>query len=267
VVGSAAQVGAFTWVRFLVRAGACWLLCAALLGPSVILADEPGVAPGVPEPEHRNVIIQLFNWNFADIAAVIPTLIGLDYSHIHVSPPAVEDANDRALRSSQASTDGAARFLKDYVAENNDAAATTEHAFANAFSGAEDSLVGLIATGKLEFQSLVDSALADLARTTVRQTLAAPLAGALQSAFAGGGPGDLARSFQGCRLSAVQLRVFSVDGAATGIGRLRVSRLLAPVHGFGRSPAAFPVCSPAPLQTLACNHQNCRLSTHPTVTR
>jgi hypothetical protein len=29
--------------------------------------------------------------------------------------------------------------------------------------------------------------LADLARTTVRQTLTAPLAGALQSAFAGGG--------------------------------------------------------------------------------
>ena len=35
---------------------------------------------------------------------------------------AVEDANDRALRSSQAWTDGATRFLKDYVAESNDAA-------------------------------------------------------------------------------------------------------------------------------------------------
>jgi lambda family phage tail tape measure protein len=100
---------------------------------------------------------------------------------------AVEDANDRALRSSQAWTDGATRFLKDYVAENNDAATATERAFANAFSGAEDALVGFIATGKLEFQSLADSVLADLARMTVRQTLTAPLAGALQSAFAGGG--------------------------------------------------------------------------------
>jgi lambda family phage tail tape measure protein len=100
---------------------------------------------------------------------------------------AVEDASDRALRSSQAWTDGATRFLKDYVAESNDAATATERAFANAFSGAEDSLVGFINTGKLEFQSLVDSVLADLARTTVRQTLTAPLAGALQSAFAGGG--------------------------------------------------------------------------------
>jgi lambda family phage tail tape measure protein len=100
---------------------------------------------------------------------------------------AVEDANDRALRSSQAWTDGAARFLKDYVAESNDAAAATEQAFANAFRGAEDALVGFISTGKLEFQSLTDSILADLTRMTVRQTITAPLAGALQSAFAGGG--------------------------------------------------------------------------------
>jgi lambda family phage tail tape measure protein len=100
---------------------------------------------------------------------------------------AVEDANDRALRSSQAWADGATRFLKDYVAESNDAATATEQAFANAFSGAEDSLVGFIASGKLEFQGLADSVLADLARTTVRQTITAPLAGALQSAFAGGG--------------------------------------------------------------------------------
>ena len=95
---------------------------------------------------------------------------------------AVEDANDRALRSSQAWTDGATRFLKDYVAESQDAATATERAFANAFSGAEDALVGFISTGKLEFQSLADSILADLARTTVRQTITAPLAGALQSA-------------------------------------------------------------------------------------
>jgi lambda family phage tail tape measure protein len=99
---------------------------------------------------------------------------------------AVADANDRALRSSQEWTDGATRFLKDYVAESNDAAAATEQAFANAFGGAEDVLVGFISTGKLEFQSLTDSILADLTRMTVRQTITAPIAGALQSAFAGG---------------------------------------------------------------------------------
>jgi Lambda phage tail tape-measure protein (Tape_meas_lam_C) len=109
-----------------------------------------------------------------------PTFGGLAFG-------AVEDANDRALRSSQAWTDGATRFLKDYVAESEDAATATERAFANAFGGAEDSLVGFINTGKLEFQGLADSILADLARMTVRQTITAPLAGALQGAFAGGG--------------------------------------------------------------------------------
>jgi lambda family phage tail tape measure protein len=99
---------------------------------------------------------------------------------------AVEDANDRALRSSQAWTDGATRFLKDYVAESNDAAAATERVFATAFSGAEDSLVGFVNTGKLEFQGFADSVLADLTRMTVRQTITTPIAGALQSAFAGG---------------------------------------------------------------------------------
>jgi lambda family phage tail tape measure protein len=79
------------------------------------------------------------------------------------------------------------QVLKDYVPESNDAATATERAFANAFGGAEDSLVGFIASGKLEFQSLADSILADLARMTVRQTFTAPIAGALQSAFAGGG--------------------------------------------------------------------------------
>jgi Lambda phage tail tape-measure protein (Tape_meas_lam_C) len=44
---------------------------------------------------------------------------------------AVEEANDRALRSSQAWTDGATRFLKDYVAESQDVASATERAFAS----------------------------------------------------------------------------------------------------------------------------------------
>ena len=100
---------------------------------------------------------------------------------------AVEDANDRALRSSQAWTDGATRFLKDYVAESNDAATATERRSRMPSPAQRTLLVGFITTGKLEFQGLADSILADLTRMTVRQTITAPLAGALQSAFAGGG--------------------------------------------------------------------------------
>jgi Lambda phage tail tape-measure protein (Tape_meas_lam_C) len=57
--------------------------------------------------------------------------------------------------------------------------------FANAFSGAEDALAGFTTSGKLQFSDLADSVLADLTHMTVRQTFTAPLAGALQSAFAG----------------------------------------------------------------------------------
>jgi lambda family phage tail tape measure protein len=102
---------------------------------------------------------------------------------------AVEDANDRALRSSQAWTDGATRFLKDYVAESQDAASATERAFGQAFSSAEDALTGFVTTGKLEIQGLADSVLADITRMAVRQTITAPIAGLLQGAFTGGGFG------------------------------------------------------------------------------
>jgi lambda family phage tail tape measure protein len=100
---------------------------------------------------------------------------------------AVEQANDQALRSSQVWTDGAARFLKDYVAESQDAASATEQAFASAFGGAKDALVGFATTGKLELKSLADSVLADITRMAVRQSITAPIAGLLQGAFAGEG--------------------------------------------------------------------------------
>ena len=102
---------------------------------------------------------------------------------------AVEDANDRALRSSQAWTDGATRFLKDYVAESQDAASAAERAFGQAFSGAEDALTGFVTTGKLEIKGLADSVLADITSMAVRQTITAPIAGFLQGALTSGGFG------------------------------------------------------------------------------
>ena len=77
------------------------------------------------------------------------------------------------------------------MAESQDAATATEQAFARAFGGAEDALVGFVTTGKLELQSLANSILADITRDitrmAVRQTVTAPLAGLLQGAFAGAG--------------------------------------------------------------------------------
>ena len=62
------------------------VLTYALVFPHVVRA-VPGVADGIPEPEQRNVIVQLFNWRFKDIEKILPQLKELGYSHVHVSPP------------------------------------------------------------------------------------------------------------------------------------------------------------------------------------
>jgi alpha-amylase len=67
--------------------GTLFLLTGVLLEPQTSFAQVPGVAQGIPEPDKRNVIVQLFNWRFDDIKAVFPTLKTLGYSHVHVSPP------------------------------------------------------------------------------------------------------------------------------------------------------------------------------------
>ncbi|MDH4081874.1 MAG: alpha-amylase family glycosyl hydrolase [Nitrospira sp.] len=66
-----------------------WLLVGllTLIMPRLLAAEVHGVAPGIPEPEGHNVIVQLFNWRFNDIKAVLPMLKQLGYSHVHVSPP------------------------------------------------------------------------------------------------------------------------------------------------------------------------------------
>lgn len=69
------------------RTVAAWLLVVGLLASGAAPAQVPGVAPGIPEPEQRNVIVQLFNWRFDDVRQAIPRLKELGYSHVHVSPP------------------------------------------------------------------------------------------------------------------------------------------------------------------------------------
>lgn len=79
--------------KSLMRPAGCWLLVVGLLFSGVAAAQVPGVAPGIPDPEHRNVIVQLFNWRFDDVRQAIPRLRQLGYSHVHVSPP--QRSNER----------------------------------------------------------------------------------------------------------------------------------------------------------------------------
>ena len=60
-----------------------------------------------------------------------------------------------------------------------------------AFKGAEDALVNFVKTGKLDFKSLVDSILSDLARMAIRQSITKPLFNAISSAIGGGLSGGL----------------------------------------------------------------------------
>ena len=67
-------VGGFMFRSFMrIGAVSAGILGAIIVAPIAIAQGVPGVAPGIPEPDNRNVIIQLFNWRFNDIKAVIPT--------------------------------------------------------------------------------------------------------------------------------------------------------------------------------------------------
>lgn len=72
----------------------------------------------------------------------------------------------------------------------------------NAFKGLEDALVDFTKTGRLNFKSLADSILADMARVAIKQSITGPLAGWLSGAMgASGGGFDWASLFGGKRAS------------------------------------------------------------------
>jgi len=68
----------------------------------------------------------------------------------------------------------------------NDMGSMVGDTIVKAFKGAEDALVNFVKTGKLDFKSLVDSILSDLARMAIRQSITKPLFNAFSSALSGG---------------------------------------------------------------------------------
>jgi phage-related minor tail protein len=95
-------------------------------------------------------------------------------------------AQRRLLDESRAWQDGLARSLKDYADSATNAARAAEEVTARAFRGMEDALVDFVSTGKIEFASLADAIIADLARIAIRQAIIGPLASALGGLFGGG---------------------------------------------------------------------------------
>jgi len=60
--------------RILFHTSTLSIVVYVFLIPRILSAEVSGVAPGIPEPDRRNVIVQLFNWRFTDIEEVIPRL-------------------------------------------------------------------------------------------------------------------------------------------------------------------------------------------------
>ena len=74
---------------------------------------------------------------------------------------------------------GAQEALINYGDEAANIYASVADAVAGAFKGMEDALVQFVKTGKLDFKSLADSIISDLARIAVRQGITGPLSGML----------------------------------------------------------------------------------------
>lgn len=80
---------------------------------------------------------------------------------------------------------GATEALQNYADESANTAKQVEEAFTNGFKGLEDALVDFVKTGKLNFKSLADSFIADIARIVIKQSITGPLANALSGLISG----------------------------------------------------------------------------------
>jgi lambda family phage tail tape measure protein len=80
---------------------------------------------------------------------------------------------------------GTEKALQSYIDEVANVAASAESLMKSAFKGMEDALVEFVSTGKLDFKSLVNSIIADMARITIRQNITGPLANWMQGTSSG----------------------------------------------------------------------------------
>ena len=120
---------------------------------------------------------------------------------------------------------GAEAALERLGGAAEDAGDRVGRAIETGFRSAEDALVRFAATGRLEFASLTDSILADLARIAVRRAITQPLAAALGSAlgsldFSGGGGAAVPAAAEAGNVFHAVYHAGGAAGAPGGVGRI-----------------------------------------------
>ncbi|MFU8899456.1 MAG: phage tail tape measure C-terminal domain-containing protein [Roseinatronobacter sp.] len=94
---------------------------------------------------------------------------------------AVSAAAQEAARGWEAVTEA----LRRYADEAQNTGKQIGEALTSAFRGVEDAFVSFVTKGKVDFQALADSILADITRIALRSAILGPLASALGGAFGG----------------------------------------------------------------------------------
>lgn len=82
---------------------------------------------------------------------------------------------------------GASEAFRQYAEDAANVGAQVEGAMTSAIKGMEDALVSFVTSGKLNFKSLANSIIADIARILIQQNITGPLAQMVQGGIAGGG--------------------------------------------------------------------------------
>jgi hypothetical protein len=94
---------------------------------------------------------------------------------------AISTAAQEAARGWEAVTEA----LRRYADEAQNTGKQIGEALTSAFRGVEDAFVSFVTKGKVDFQALADSILADITRIALRSAILGPLASALGGAFGG----------------------------------------------------------------------------------
>lgn len=94
---------------------------------------------------------------------------------------------DLILRAQKDPLSGIKIALADYSKAAQDVAKSTQAATTQMLNNLTDALTKFVTTGKLDFKSMIDSFLADIARLEIQQSITGPLASWLGTLFGGGG--------------------------------------------------------------------------------